>query len=68
MEQQQRRRRQRQWQQWQQFVNRLAIRHQYVNWFPTACNNAAAIGMFQNMMCHAGSILECRTTANPYIA
>ena len=49
------------------FVNRLAIRHQYVNWFPTACNNATAIGMFQNMMCHSESILECRTSANPYI-
>ena len=44
------------------FVNRLAIQHQYVNWFPTACNNATAIGMFQNMMCHGGSILECRLT------
>ena len=47
------------------FVKQLAIQHQYVNWFPTACNNATAIGDYQQMMCHDDSILECHASVTP---
>jgi hypothetical protein len=45
-------------------VERKTITHQYPNWFPSACNDAKAIGEFENMMCNGGSAIECHCSAS----
>ena len=45
------------------FVAQKNVRHQYPNWYPSACSNTTAIGYEQSMMCHGGAVIECRATA-----
>eukprot|EP00729_Bicosta_minor_P006183 gene6183-11594_t len=45
------------------YVAQRSIAHQYPNWYPSACSNTTAIGYEQSMMCHGGSVIECRATA-----
>ena len=44
-------------------IAQRSISHQYPNWYPSACSNTTAIGYEQSMMCHGGSVIECRATA-----
>ena len=45
-------------------VIQQTITHQFPNWYPSSCNDTAAIGEYENMMCHSDSILMCHASVS----
>ena len=40
------------------------IAHQFPNWYPSSCNDTVALGEYENMICHGGSVLVCHASVS----